>query len=98
MCDDSSRQQHQLLLSRIFALLPTGRWFLIRQKEPSDTGIAKALEQHQATIDALLVNPGIYKENGNGFSLNLQEWLAFATILPPPDKNWEQAWKNFVCG
>ena len=82
---DTSHRQHQFLLSRIFAALPPSRWFLLRQKDASDTGagVAKALHQRQTTIDALLVNAGLYKENGNGFSLNLQEWQAFTATLPP---------------
>ena len=74
----------QDLLKELLFHLPTGWWWLLHQKEENDLGIAKAFDRPRAEIEALLVNAGICKENGNGFTIVKKKFDSFCATLSAP--------------
>ena len=74
----------QSLLKELFSCLPTEYWWLLHQKDEDDNGLAKAFDRPRAESDALLVNSGICKENGHGFTFVLRNWENFCSTLQTP--------------
>ena len=71
----------QTLLKELFCHLPVGWWTLLYQKEEHELGLPKALGRPRAEIKALLVNAGVCKETGNGFSIIKKVWDRLCVTL-----------------
>ena len=72
--DVATSQSH---LVDVLHQLPPGWWWKLHQIDESDEGLAKALRVSRHIIDALLVNAGIGKSNGHGFTMPKKPGDAF---------------------
>ncbi len=88
------------LLTKLLEQLPNGRWWIVRQKKETELGLAKAFNLPCATIDALLINAGIFEERKAGLCRLWKNWDALESKLDEHSEHFETATKGkvvYVC-
>ena len=72
------------VLVRVLKHIPSEFWWILRQTQRDETGLARACNVPLTYIDALLANAAIYRNTGHGFCFQKKAWENFCETLDNP--------------
>ena len=77
------------VLARLIGNLPTGSWWLLRQTNHDELGIAAAFKRPSSEIDAVLAQATIYKEQKRGLSFKQGVWELYVNKLKEDNNDFD---------